>query len=81
MEKYQNFINQIKQLQETCQHKDNWNYYEALRIDWIIDALKDDDLAYADILLHALIITKNILKFLASVANLQTNKNEQLLYL
>ena len=46
MEKYQNFINKIKQLQETCQHKDNWNSYEALRINWIIDALKDDDLAY-----------------------------------
>ena len=40
MEKYQNFINQIKQLQETCQHKDNWNNYEALRIEWVIDALK-----------------------------------------
>ena len=47
MEKYQNFINQIKQLQETCQHKDNWNNYEALRIEWVIDALKEDKLAYA----------------------------------
>ncbi len=47
MKKYQNLINQINQLAETNKHNDNWNKNEALRINWVIDALKDDNLAYA----------------------------------
>lgn len=47
MKKYQNLINQINQLAETNKQNDNWNKYEALRVQWVIDALKDDNLAYA----------------------------------
>ena len=47
MKKYQNLINQINQLMETNKHNDNWNKHEALLINWVIDALKDDNLAYA----------------------------------
>lgn len=47
MKKYQNLINQINQLAETNKHNDNWNKNETLRINWVIDALKDDNLAYA----------------------------------
>ena len=47
MKKYQNLINQINQLAETNKHNDNWNKNEALRVQWVIDALKEDNLAYA----------------------------------
>ena len=76
MEKYQNFINQIKQLQETCQHKDNWNNYEALRINWIIDALKDDNLAYARYLAARSNYHEEYLKILG-VSRQFTNEQKQ----
>lgn len=76
MEKYQNFINQIKQLQETCQHKDNWNNYEALRINWIIDALKDDNLAYARYLAARSNCHEDYLKILG-VSRQFTNEQKQ----
>lgn len=47
MKKYQNLINQINQLVETNKHNDNWDKHEALRVQWVIDALKEDNLAYA----------------------------------
>lgn len=76
MEKYQNFINQIKQLQETCQHKDNWSKYEALRIDWVIDALKDDNLAYARYLAMGSPFEDDYLKILG-VSRQFTNEQKQ----
>lgn len=76
MEKYQNFINQIKQLQETCQHKDNWNNYEALRIKWVIDALKEDKLAYARYLAMGSSIADDYLKILG-VSRQFTNEQKQ----
>ena len=47
MKKYQNLINQIKQLAENCQHNDNWDKHENLLIQWVIEALEEENLTYA----------------------------------
>lgn len=47
MKKYQNLINKIKQLAENCQHNDNWDKHENLLIQWVIEALEEENLTYA----------------------------------
>lgn len=47
MKKYQNVINQINQLAETNKHNDNWNKHETLHIQWVIEALEEENLTYA----------------------------------
>ena len=47
MKKYQNLINKIKQLAENCQHNDNWDKHESLLIQWVIEALEEENLTYA----------------------------------
>ena len=76
MKKYQNLINQINQLAETNQHNDNWNKNETLRIKWVIDALKDDNLAYARYLAMGSSIADDYLKILG-VSRQFTNEQKQ----
>ena len=76
MKKYPNLINQINQLAETNEHKDNWNNYEALRIEWVIDALKEDKLAYARYLAMGSSIEDDYLKILG-VSRQFTNEQKQ----
>ena len=76
MKKYQNLINQINQLVETKKQNDNWNKYEALRINWIIDALKDDNLAYARYLAARSNYHEEYLKILG-VSRQFTNEQKQ----
>lgn len=47
MKKYQNLINQVNDLVATKKQNDNWNKNEAICYYWVIDALKEDNLAYA----------------------------------
>ena len=76
MKKYQNLINQINQLMETNKHNDNWNKHEALLINWVIDALKDDNLAYARYLAMGSSIADDYLKILG-VSRQFTNEQKQ----
>lgn len=76
MKKYQNLINQINQLAETNKHNDNWNKYEDLRIQWVIDALKEDNLAYARYLSMGSPIADDYLKILG-VSRQFTNEQKQ----
>lgn len=76
MKKYQNLINQINQLMETNKHNDNWNKHEALLINWVIDALKDDNLAYARYFAMGSSIADDYLKILG-VSRQFTNEQKQ----
>lgn len=76
MKKYQNLINQINQLAETNKHNDNWNKNEALRVQWVIDALKEDNLAYARYLAMGSPIADDYLKILG-VNRQFTNEQKQ----
>ena len=76
MKKYQNLINQINQLMETNKHNDNWNKHEALLINWVIDALKDDNLAYARYIAMGSSIADDYLKILG-VSRQFTNEQKQ----
>lgn len=76
MKKYQNLINQINQLAETNQHNDNWNKNETLRIKWVIDALKEDNLAYARYIAMGSSIADDYLKILG-VSRQFTNEQKQ----
>ena len=76
MKKYQNLINQINQLVETKKQNDNWNKYEALRVQWVIDALKEDNLAYARYLAMGSSIADDYLKILG-VSRQFTNEQKQ----
>ena len=76
MKKYPNLINQINQLMETNKHNDNWNKHEALLINWVIDALKDDNLAYARYLAMGSSIADDYLKILG-VSRQFTNEQKQ----
>ena len=76
MKKYQNLINQINQLAETNKHNDNWNKNETLRINWVIDALKEDNLAYARYLAMGSSIADDYLKILG-VSRQFTNEQKQ----
>ena len=76
MKKYQNLINQINQLAETNKHNDNWNKNETLRIKWVIDALKEDNLAYARYLAMGSSIADDYLKILG-VSRQFTNEQKQ----
>ena len=76
MKKYQNLINQINQLVETKKQNDNWNKYEALRVQWVIDALKEDNLAYARYLAMGSSIEDDYLKILG-VSRQFTNEQKQ----
>ena len=76
MKKYQNLINQINQLMETNKHNDNWNKHEALLINWVIDALKDDNLAYARYLAARSNYHEEYLKILG-VSRQFTNEQKQ----
>ena len=76
MKKYQNLINQINQLVETKKQNDNWNKYEALRVQWVIDALKEDNLAYARYLAIGSSIEDDYLKILG-VSRQFTNEQKQ----
>ena len=76
MKKYQNLINQINQLVETKKQNDNWNKYEALRVQWVIDALKKDKLAYARYLAMGSPIEDDYLKILG-VSRQFTNEQKQ----
>lgn len=80
MKKYQNLINQINQLMETNKHNDNWNKHEALRINWVIDALKDDNLAYARYLAMGSSFADDYLKILG-VSRQFTNEQKQAIVL
>lgn len=76
MKKYQNLINQINQLAETNKHNDNWNKNEALRVQWVIDALKEDNLAYARYLAARSDYHEEYLKILG-VSRQFTNEQKQ----
>ena len=76
MKKYQNLINQINQLVETKKQNDNWNKYEALRVQWVIDALKEDNLAYARYLAARSSYHEEYLKILG-VSRQFTNEQKQ----
>lgn len=76
MKKYQNLINQINQLAETNKHNDNWNKNETLRIKWVIDALKEDNLAYARYIAMGSSIADDYLKILG-VSRQFTNEQKQ----
>ena len=80
MKKYQNLINQINQLMETNKHNDNWSKHEALRINWVIDALKDDNLAYARYLAMGSSLADDYLKILG-VSRQFTNEQKQAIVL
>ena len=76
MKKYQNLINQINQLVETKKQNDNWNRYEALRVQWVIDAPKEDNLAYARYLAARSNYHEEYLKILG-VSRQFTNEQKQ----
>ena len=61
---------------ETNKHNDNWNKHEALLINWVIDALKDDNLAYARYLAMGSSIADDYLKILG-VSRQFTNEQKQ----
>ena len=76
MKKYQNLINQINQLAETNKHNDNWNKHETLRIQWVIEALEEENLTYARYLAARSNYHEEYLKILG-VSRQFTNEQKQ----
>ena len=76
MKKYQNLINQVNDLVATKKQNDNWNKHESICYYWVIDALKEDNLAYARYLAMGSSIADDYLKILG-VSRQFTNEQKQ----